>query len=501
MMDKAALLNLTFEEAVDFYRDVMAWGDIGDIRWLCRRDRYFLMTRILGRKDGDHPWIYARCREVEREPEGYLDLWSRFHWKSSIITQAGSVQEILIDPNITIGIISNIRPLAKKFVMQIQRALERKNLFVLFEDILHEKPPRSGWSAEDGLIVKRTANPKEPTVMGAGLEALPTGVHWSLRIYDDIVTRESVGTPEQIMKTTEAWEHSLALCTIEGGREWNLGTRYHPDDTYSVMLARKALKERRRICYDSAGKSVLMDEDKLARLRVKMGERTFSSQMLQLPISAGTRMFKDEWFQTLAEMPARSSLNVYVIIDSANAKRKTSDYTTMFVIGFGRDFNYYPLDALRDKINLAERTRCLFDLVERWRPNMVFWEQQGLASDVEHVKLEQERIGWHFPITGIEQSVGKSDRIGWLVPLFEGGRIWFPNRILQRTVLGETYDFTHDFQHDEFASYPVCKHDDMLDCLANISHPIVRANARFPVVPREEGQNDKQRTKNDWKPW
>lgn len=499
------VLDLTFEQAKSVYVDVLTRGEIKELRWFCRHDRFFLLVFGMGRSDVCHPWIYARCREVEKEPEGHLDLWSRGHFKTTIITLAGSIQEILKNPDVTIGIFSNTIALAKKCVSAIQLELERPKLATLFPDILYDKPPMRGWSTEKGLIVKRKSNPKEPTLQAAGLlDGQPIGAHYQLRIYDDIVVPESVTTAEQIQKTTQAWELSLALGTTEGGRTWYCGTRYHPNDTYSELLLRGVLKERRRICYDEDGKSVLMTEEQLKTKRMEMGERTFASQMLQDPIGEGMRTFRDTWFNTLdvTHMPKPEILNRYILIDSANAKKKTSDYTIMLVVGMGRDRNYYILDALRDRLNLAERTRTLFQLVERWTPMNVFWEQVGLAADVEHVKLEQNNVSWHFNITPIDQSTPKNDRIAWLIPYFEGGRIWFPGHMLKRNQVGETYDFVHDFQHHEYSTHPVCRHDDMLDCLANIAHPQCATVMRFPIAPTSEtNKGVATRTVSGWKPF
>jgi hypothetical protein len=186
--------------------------------WLGRNDRFYLLVRLLHRLDAIHPWLYARCRELEAKPDGHLDLWAREHYKSTLGTFAGIIQEIVINPEITIGVFSHTKPVARKFMLQIKQELEaNKELQETYPEVFYSDPKNesSKWSEEKGIVVKRKSNPKEATVESHGLvDGQPTGAHFMLRVYDDVVTRESsslkndqrMGTERQLGRARRGWQ-------------------------------------------------------------------------------------------------------------------------------------------------------------------------------------------------------------------------------------------------------------------------------------------------------
>ncbi len=104
-------------------------------------------------------------------------------------------------------------------------------------------------------------------------------------MYDDVVTVESVTTPDMIAKTTSAYEMSDNLGT-EGGTFALAGTRYHFADTYGDLMKRGAVKVRNHPCTKdgtenfTASNCVLMQPETLKAKRISQGPYTFGTQML-----------------------------------------------------------------------------------------------------------------------------------------------------------------------------------------------------------------------------
>jgi predicted phage terminase large subunit-like protein len=413
------------------------------------------------------------------------------------------LQDILRNPEITIGIFSFVRPIAKAFLRQIKREFESNDkLRAMFPDIIWENPHRDApkWSEDDGIILKRRGNPKESTIEAWGLvDGQPTSKHYGLMVYDDVVTASSVTTPEMIAKVTQAWETSLSL-SQDGGKVRYIGTRWHHADTYQEIIRRGAAIERRHpVTVDGTaeGEPVLWTRAQVAQRRRDQGPYVFSSQMLLDPTADRKQGFLDEWIRYYEDRSDFAGANKYLIVDAANAKKKSSDYTAIAVIGLGADENYYLVDAVRDRLSLRERGDAVFALHRRWRPQAVGYEQYGMMADVEYLRDRMADENYRFDIIELGGQLPKPDRIRRMVPIFEAGRFYLPDSLIKVDYEGRHVDLVPAFLNEEYRPFPVGLHDDMFDSISRIVEPDL--NALWPKAkpePLDRYARSRRRSRN-----
>lgn len=483
-MRKLETLN-DYETFLRAFKDFTPVEKLAINRHLLRTDLFYMLWYGLNRQDIYHPWLLARCQEVQQNPDGYLDLWAREHFKSSVITFAKTIQDILAshgdDPLLAWGgkepvfaIFSHTRAIAKGFLRQIKRELESNGLLkACFPDVLWADPKGQApkWSDDDGLIVIRKSNPKESTLEAWGLvDGQPTSKHYDVMIYDDVVTLESVRSPDMMHKTLEAWEMSINLGSGNVRRRY-IGTRYHFNDAYKDLMKRQAAIPRiYPATHDGTpeGKPVLKSQAAMDELRRLLGPYTFATQQLLNPLADEKQGFKREWLR-YHKGSKGEDMNKYILVDPASEKKKSSDYTAMFVIGLGADKNYYVLDIVRDRLNLIERCDRLFELHRIWTPQFaVGYEKYGMQADIEYIKERQERENYRFNIIELGGQIPKNDRIKRLVPSLHEGKWYFPESLFKTDYEGKVHNLIDIYLHEEYLSFPVPVHDDMLDCQARI---------------------------------
>ena len=497
------------DQALDFYEDFVKekncdnWtiGEIG------KKDRFFLLTHILRRHDAIDPWLYERTREVEAQTDECLDLWARFHYKSTIITFAGGIQEILNDPGITICVFSHTKTIAKGFLEQIKLELEQnENLKALYPDILYQEPARDSprWSLDRGIVVRRMDNPKEGTVEAWGLvDGQPTSRHFKLRIYDDTVSEESVGTPDQIAKTTSRWELSQNLGDGRENRRWHIGTRYNFGDTYQTLIDRKVLKTRIYPATDDGsinGKPVFMSQAAWDKKKNDESVYTIATQMLQNPVAGSEQVFKPEWVRYWEIRP--KILNVAIMVDYAGSRPATgSSNTAIAAIGTDAARNKYLLDGVCHKITLADRWTYVKHMRRKWlsQPGIqvvvVGYERYGAQSDIEHFQQMMIIEGEAFEIQELnwprDGNHAKDERIKRLQPDHENWRFFYPlpgtdiTKLQSRAIAngdeyllarpikhkdenGRIYEVVKKFMENEYQFFPNTTYKDFFDAMSRI---------------------------------
>jgi len=338
--------------------------------------------------------------------------------------------------------------------------------------------------SSDSTAAARWSNEKGGELLGAGVGGSIVGRRCDCLVMDDVVRSKEDVNSETLRERTWAWYTADVLTRLKPrARQVFCNTRWHEDDLAGRILDRDAsdwtvlkLEMENTREDDPLGRDVgglLWPEwftDEMVA-RAKQDPVSWSALYQQNPSPEGGGEFKKAWVEFYDTPPNRKNTTNLIIVDPANEKSRTSDFTAIWVVGMGGDGNAYILDAVRDRLNLAERTDALFRLHRKYKPVEVRYEQYGMQSDIAHLKIEMDRLSYRFRIREVRGKVKKEDRIRRLIPWFKEGRAVFPRELLYTDLAGKTHDLVRIFVEEELAAFPVAKHDDMLDALSRMAEP------------------------------
>lgn len=439
-------------------------------RYYAKSDLYFLCLYVLGWTFYDCDFAFNFCKKVEENP---WKLWlvARGHLKSLTLTTAHNIQLVLNNPDITIAIISYNLKIARSFIRQIKQEIEN-NQFLKenFDDIFYRNPEKESlkWSEQEGLIIKRNVIRKEPTFYSFGLvDSQATGMHFDIHSFDDAVTQDSVTSGEMIQKTTERWQLSDNLGMSDKTLKKYAGTRYHYFDTYKTMID-IGIQHEVIPATDNGepdGKPIFFTKETIEEKRKLQGSYMFSSQMLLKPVAKEDQKFNLEMIHFYESIPR---CNIYVAVDPANAKKKRSDYTACWVFGYSEDRKVYIIDGFHDKLNLKERYSKVRFINEKYKPDRFGYETYSIQTDIDYMRMENDRDGYYIPFFEIKGTMSKEDRILRLIAMFENGDILFPKSLLYWSGYRNQSIDIIQMLSIEMLAFPFGEHDDLLDCLSRM---------------------------------
>jgi hypothetical protein len=311
------------------------WLEHTAFRTLIQKDLWFLLYFIVkpfadpaGMAVVNHPFVIQACREIEKgDKDSTLDIWARFHFKSSIITIAETIQYQLMNPNHSTGIFSHKAPIAKDFLFTIMSIFERETMLnACFPDVVWADCKREArlWSLDEGIILKRDTNRKEASVSAHGLvEGMPTGLHFERRVYDDISTNDMAQSMDLIEKVNHAFDTSQNLKTLVGSHHRVTGTYYSHNDPLLYIRDKKdkdgnpRYKLRFKPATDDGtanGVPVLMTQEGIDELK---GDSSFNCQQLLDPTPLADQRLDPYFLQKIEHQFIPRNLYRFMVIDQA----------------------------------------------------------------------------------------------------------------------------------------------------------------------------------------
>jgi len=339
-----------------------------------------------------------------------------------------------------------------------------------------------------------------------------TGEGGDTLIFDDPIKPDEASS-EVVRTSTNDWIDQVFMTRLNDqnkGRVVGTMQRVHEDDTtghlkrrghwHELVLPAQFIKKTfitvgQRTWEKEEGEYLhpaRLNNNVLNQLEKDLGAYAFAGQYMQNPAPVGGGEFKTEWLQyydSYAQNFSAHGMNIYIMYDPANSKKNkennSPDFTAMVVIGLAKDNNYYILDMVRDRLNPTERIDILFELHKKWnkkggKPPIVVSEQYGMMTDNFFLKKRQQELNYRFAVKEVGGQIKKEDRIRKCIPLFESQRVLLPRKIIYSNIKGETEELVSIFVKEELETFPVGRHDDLLDAFSRICDNEVRAS--FPAI-------------------
>jgi predicted phage terminase large subunit-like protein len=161
--------------------------------------------------------------------------------------------------------------------------------------------------------------------------------------------------------------------------------------------------------------------------------------------AAGARI-KREWLR-YGDCP--EGLPTYIGVDLAISTKSEADYTGVAVVSRGDDGTIYVRDINRTRADFASVLRFIEAMAAKWNPSMIGIEQVQYQAAVVQELLRRTKL----PIRGIRPDRDKVTRFAPLEARYEQSQVMHCQGLPA-------------YFEDELLSFPVDRHDDVVDALA-----------------------------------
>ena len=413
-----------------------------------------LMTEVLG-------YVVMPCHlsmlKFQSSHDHILILSPRGIGKSTCLTVARVIYELIKNPDIRILIVSNTAIQAEVFLREIKSHFEQNERFIeVFGNLVGNK-----WDGKEINVKTRKTFAKESNVSCIGVGGAIIGRHYDLIIGDDLVDEEN-GRTELQRERFKVWFYKVLDPTLEpDARIYIHGTRYYPNDHYGQLIksdedyihkvfpALRIVKPGTGEGPDKDLVSLWPEKQSVAWLLKKRratGTIIFNSQYQNDTKAMEGAIFKFEWIKYYDTLPDK--LVIFQGIDLAISKKETADYFCIATIGKDEFGRIYIIDVYRDRLSFLQQTAKIIDKSKQFNPRRVFIESNVYQKSQAELVAALSDV----PMKPVYTDIDKVSR-GWkLSAKFENGLVFFPKFGVAGTI-------------DELVVFPDGDHDDQFDAI------------------------------------
>lgn len=450
-------------------------------RILCKKDLFYLAKNILGYKDVAeyHRGISATIDSYKNEWQ--LHLHPRGHFKSTLITVAETIQNILINPNETILITNAVLGNSISFLKEIKSHFIYNERFrELFPEHAIDKKAEYGTSETFTTPARTEQWIREATVEVAGIDKSVVSRHYGIIVFDDVVNNLNVSTKEQREKIINAYKEYLSLLN-PGGLIRVVGTRWHYYDLYGYLF--DEIKQDRRAGVDPQFKMFITkawtDEDQklpafperfnkqvLINLRNRQGAHIFSCQYLNDPQPDDEKIFSRNDIRFVDEpiQAQETHLFHFCSCDPAVSEKDSSDPSVIITIAVNSEKQIFITDIERRWVNPDQLIDSILLRAKTTQPLRFGIETTAFQKTLKFFLLKESRTRkQHINVVEVKRSshISKAERIKRIQPYLKAGQVFL---CADKEDLTETQIAFLE----ELDSFPYGRYDDCLDALADV---------------------------------
>jgi len=511
-----------------------------EARQLCREDLHYLAKDVLGYNRITEHYHKQMAMDIDSPRYRFkLLLHPRGHFKSTLGTEARSIQKLLRNPNERILITNAKLDNSRKFLRAIANHFHNNSKFRWlcrgwwmdnYATKYHQAEfgDKLDWvmrDTQDEFTLLRPYEGREGSITTGSTESSLVSQHYSCIIADDLINRDFVRTADMIEKSILYFKDLLDLLDPDGEMEI-IGTRWSHVDLYrwiieefggvaSLRVPKNYLEEdiversqntpeiekqwmiSIHPCYKEDGQPVFPEEftrEILEGLERAKGPYEFSAQYLLNPTPKEHQKFKEEWFRPVDQLPEAKELQICITVDPAKSLEDSADNSAIVVCGYDRRNNMFLLDGYDEKLDTDELPEALFEKVREWMPYArhflpVGFEAVGFQEtyiyNLERMMMERN---FFFPIEPIKRrKQSKEERILRLVPRIKNG-FYVPRRlnITPYSKRNEPYDLVLRLKW-QLLNFPFTgDRDDLADAMADQLDIVKASSLPNDHVPQKE---------------